>query len=136
METHYSVLDCDENSSFEEIKRKYQELALKYHPDKAIIACEKDRQKFIQINQAWSVLREPESRLKYNATLKYLDSVNCPLIYMTLEFKDLEYDEKENVYSYPCRCGGFFQLEKKDLIPPEFLVECDDCSFSLLVKVS
>ena len=33
-ETFYTLLNCTKNSSFEEIKRNYQQLVKVYHPDK------------------------------------------------------------------------------------------------------
>ncbi|XP_077292928.1 dnaJ homolog subfamily C member 24-like [Arctopsyche grandis] len=135
MDTHYSILGCSDGSSFEEIKKRYQELALKYHPDKAIISNEQDREKFVLINQAWNVLREPDTRLKYDAELKHLESISNPLIYSTVEVRDLEYDKECNIYFYPCRCGSVYNIHKDELSPPEYLLECNDCSFCLLIKV-
>jgi len=30
----YEILDCEQDATTEEIKKKYQSLILKYHPDK------------------------------------------------------------------------------------------------------
>ncbi len=34
MKNYYEILECENFISFEEIKKKFKELLLKYHPDK------------------------------------------------------------------------------------------------------
>lgn len=132
---HYSILECDENSSFEDIKRKYQELALKYHPDKAMISDQVDRGNFHSINQAWNILKEPESRQKYDLEQKRLRLSEQPPIFAYLSVGELTPDKDSDEYSYQCRCGGVYTISKSDLLPPECLIGCDECSFNILVTI-
>lgn len=133
---YYSILECDENCSFEEIKRKYQELALKYHPDKVMKSDQVDRGNFHAINQAWIILKEPESRQKYDLEQKRLRLSEQPPVFAYLSVEELTLEKDSEEYSYPCRCGGVYTISKSELLPPECLVSCDECSFNILITVS
>ncbi|KAI1105465.1 hypothetical protein F4804DRAFT_304023 [Jackrogersella minutella] len=61
----YSVLGVASDASHDEIKKAYQKLALKHHPDKAGDTPE-SHEKFVGIQEAWDVLREAKSRSEYN----------------------------------------------------------------------
>jgi tetratricopeptide (TPR) repeat protein len=67
---YYEVLGLSPQSSTDQIKKKYRELARKFHPDvvqdKAL-----GQRVFTQINQAYSVLGDPERRAQYNDTLQH-----------------------------------------------------------------
>lgn len=58
---YYSVLGVNKNSSQEEIKKAYRKLASQYHPDKG-----GDKEKFQQIQEAYSVLSDIEKRQQYD----------------------------------------------------------------------
>lgn len=62
---YYDILGVPKNASEEQIKKAYRELALKFHPDR-----NKEKsaeEKFKSINEAYSVLGEPEKRKQYDA---------------------------------------------------------------------
>lgn len=65
---YYEVLGLPPGATTDQIKKKYRELARKFHPDvvqdKAL-----GQRVFSQINQAYSVLGDPERRAQYNGTL-------------------------------------------------------------------
>jgi molecular chaperone DnaJ len=61
---HYEVLGVSKEATFDEIKSAYRTLARKYHPDinKDFDAADQ----FKQVNEAYHVLGDPGSRLKYD----------------------------------------------------------------------
>jgi curved DNA-binding protein len=61
MEDYYSILGIQQSASQEEIKRAYRSLASKHHPDKG-----GDTAKFQKIQEAYSVLGDPEKRQEYH----------------------------------------------------------------------
>jgi tetratricopeptide (TPR) repeat protein len=66
--THYEVIGLSRGATNDEIKKRYRELARKYHPD---LAEDKvlGQKLFAQINQAYRVLIDPERRAQYDATI-------------------------------------------------------------------
>lgn len=63
---HYEVLEVSRSASQGEIKKAYRELALKWHPDKNKHNQEAATARFKEINQAYSVLSNPEKRQHYD----------------------------------------------------------------------
>ena len=63
---YYQILGVELNTSFEDIKKKYRELARIYHPDKN----NGNDSKFKNINKAYEELKDPEKRRVYDLTLK------------------------------------------------------------------
>ena len=62
---YYNVLDIDKSATQDEIKKKYRELAKKYHPD-LNKGDEKSQDKFKEINEAYEVLGDEEKRKNYD----------------------------------------------------------------------
>lgn len=61
---YYQTLGVKRDASDEEIKKSYRRLARKYHPD---VSKEPDaEQKMQEINEAWTVLSDPEKRAAYD----------------------------------------------------------------------
>ena len=65
---HYEVLGVPQTATTDQIKKKYRELARKYHPD---VVKDKDfgQRLFSQINQAYRILNDTERRAQYDVTL-------------------------------------------------------------------
>ena len=62
---YYSILGVSEDASQEEIRKAYRRLARKYHPD--VNPNNKEAEsRFKEINEAYEVLRDPETRSKYD----------------------------------------------------------------------
>jgi len=58
---HYSTLGVDRSASPDDIKTAFKKLAMKHHPDRG-----GDAGKFQELNEAYSVLSDPEKRMIYD----------------------------------------------------------------------
>tara|TARA_Y100001980_G_C14556722_1_gene349655 strand:+ start:16693 stop:17280 length:588 start_codon:yes stop_codon:yes gene_type:complete len=81
---YYTILDLNENCTKEEIKKKYRELCLIYHPDKN----NGDDKQFKKINEAYEILYDDEKRKKYNVSL----------LFKNIEFTEEDYELLEKYY--------------------------------------
>lgn len=61
---YYEILGVSRDSDKEEIKRAYRRLARKYHPD--VNKEDGAEERFKEINRAYEVLSEPETRARYD----------------------------------------------------------------------
>jgi curved DNA-binding protein len=59
---HYTTLGVARNATTDEIKKAYRKLASQHHPDKG-----GDKTKFQQVQEAYSVLSDPEKRASYDS---------------------------------------------------------------------
>ena len=71
MDDYYQILQVNNNSTKEEIKKQYHNLCKKYHPDKN----EGDDTQFKKINEAYITLSDDQKRKEYNIrrTFKNID---------------------------------------------------------------
>lgn len=65
---YYEILGVTKTSSYDEIKKKYRELAIQYHPDKN--KNNDANEKFKKINEAYKTLSDPYNRGKYDSMLE------------------------------------------------------------------
>jgi len=65
-QTYYEMLDIKSDASEAEIKRAHKKLALKWHPDKNPENKEQAQKKFIEVQQAYEILGDPEKRRRYD----------------------------------------------------------------------
>ena len=65
---YYEVLGLPPGATSDQIKKKYRELARKFHPD-VIQDKTLGQRVFSQINQAYRILGDPDRRAQYNTTL-------------------------------------------------------------------
>ena len=63
--THYEILGVAEDATNNEIKQAYRKLAAEYHPD----SFRGVDNPFKDVQKAWEVLRDEESRAEYDASL-------------------------------------------------------------------
>ena len=66
---YYAILGIDKNADEKEIKRAYKKMAMKYHPDRNSESEESKKmaeKKFIDVNDAYSVLSDPKKRSMYD----------------------------------------------------------------------
>ena len=63
---YYQVLGVPRDASNEEIKKAYRKLAMQYHPDRNPGKEKWANEKFKEINEAFSVIGDPEKRKQYD----------------------------------------------------------------------
>jgi len=63
---YYQILDVPRNATEEQIKKAYRKQAMQYHPDRNPGREEWANNKFKGINEAFSVLGDPEKRRQYD----------------------------------------------------------------------
>lgn len=67
---HYRTLQVTRDAEPEVIERAYKALSMKHHPDRFPASKRRDATRRMQsINEAYSVLRDPSRRQRYDATL-------------------------------------------------------------------
>lgn len=152
----YEILNCQPTDSIESIKKSYQTMILKYHPDKqndsrhSEDTSEAERiRRFQEIDTAWKMLRDPEKRKQYDAEMNQKRFNDEPIVHEKVKRNDFQFDNESLLYVYPCRCGGVFvlpedfqsnspnesrnNLESSDVHNDEddddIYIECDECSF-------
>ena len=74
MENYYKILELDENASETEIKKAFRRLSFLYHPDKN----PSQEEKFKQINQAYEVLKDPNTKAAYDFELSLRNPSSFP----------------------------------------------------------
>ncbi|XP_028305813.1 dnaJ homolog subfamily C member 24 isoform X3 [Gouania willdenowi] len=121
----YAVLGANASDSVQQLRHKYQQLALQFHPDRLV--GEETTQlhwavnRFIEVEAAWRILSDLSSRREYDLQRR-----------------------GAGVYTHDCRCGGGFSLSKEvleeetqlmeeDGLQGAVLVCCDTCSLSVCV---
>ncbi|XP_034251083.1 dnaJ homolog subfamily C member 24-like [Thrips palmi] len=133
MENFYTLLGCQENASYDEIKKQYQDLIRLSHPDKTS-ASNKNNESFIQINEAWQTLRDPVKRKAYDAQLLAEHCANEFVLFATLTLSEMKVDSE--TYSYPCRCGSLYSVPKDECVnlTVDLYYQCSECSLAILIK--
>ena len=74
----YGILELPKNSNINDIKKKYKQLALKWHPDRN--KEENAESKFKEISEAYEILGDPEKKQMYDPrqfTIPYKTDL-CP----------------------------------------------------------
>ncbi|KAM9278269.1 dnaJ homolog subfamily C member 24 isoform 1-T1 [Morus bassanus] len=128
----YKILGAKPSDSLAELKQKYQKLALLYHPDKQkadVPAGEVEErvQRFIEIDQAWKILGNEETKKEYDLQQREDNLTKEWPLHAQIYLEDMSWNEDEQCYTFSCRCGGnytVFKSETKDVS----LVCCDTCS--------
>lgn len=132
--THYDVLNVSPSSSLEEIRACYRAALLSVHPDKVgpvsensgSVLSARDASRYLRVQEAWSVLRDAESRAVYDASVKSLRvgveagrKVDANIVVgeeIVLEEMEEDLNGTGNLeYFYPCRCSDFFFVGAREL---------------------
>ncbi|KAJ6227258.1 DNAj [Anaeramoeba flamelloides] len=67
--THYDTLGVSKEASIGQIRSQYLKLVKQYHPD--VNKSPEAQKKFVRIQTAWEVLKDPQSKKKYDQSLLY-----------------------------------------------------------------
>jgi curved DNA-binding protein CbpA len=88
--SHYETLKISPDASEEEIKKAFRKLAKKVHPD---IVGKSGEEKFKELNEAFSVLKDLIEREKYDQTLpaEIVEPIDD-------EYEDEIIEEEQDVY--------------------------------------
>jgi len=60
-------------------------------------------------------------------------AISTMSIYEEVELEDLDYDEEDCSYSYPCPCGDKFRITLEELHDGEDIAKCGSCSLRIMV---
>ncbi|XP_050505992.1 dnaJ homolog subfamily C member 24-like [Diabrotica virgifera virgifera] len=130
---YYAVLQCNQNSTLEELKQSYRNLIKKFHPDKqSQTGSSGSEQLFILIDKAYKTLSDTKLRKEYDAQLTENNFNENSLIYAELNKSDLKFVDE--VCYFPCRCGQNIEISADVLQEEECLVECSECTNCILIK--
>jgi DnaJ family protein B protein 4 len=63
---YYNILKMSQNASKEDLKKVYERLAMKWHPDRNPVSKREAEAKFKHIYEAYDVLGDPQKRQIYD----------------------------------------------------------------------
>jgi curved DNA-binding protein CbpA len=113
----YSLLGIEQHATPKQIKKAYQDMVLKIHPDKG-----GEKEAFLNIKEAYECLISPTQKLSYDMELR--ESIFNEFI----KLKDVV--QTNGVYIINCRCGNAAKVpDTIDLL--QQIIECETCSCSI-----
>uniref|UniRef100_A0A452SL25 DnaJ homolog subfamily C member 24 n=1 Tax=Ursus americanus TaxID=9643 RepID=A0A452SL25_URSAM len=103
-----------------------------YHPDKQSAdvpagTVEECIQKFIEIDQAWKILGNEETKREYDLQRHEDDLRNTGPVDAQVYLEEMYWNEEDHSFSLSCRCGGKYSVSK-DEAEEVTLISCDTCS--------
>uniref|UniRef100_A0A8C6WC04 DnaJ homolog subfamily C member 24 n=2 Tax=Nannospalax galili TaxID=1026970 RepID=A0A8C6WC04_NANGA len=128
----YSILGADPSADVSDLKQKYQKLILMYHPDKQSTdvpagTVEECMQKFIEIDQAWKILGNEETKKTYDLQRHEEDLRNMGPVDAQIHLEEMSWNKEDCSFCLSCRCGGKYSVSK-DEAEEVSLISCDTCS--------
>ncbi|CAG8622896.1 8874_t:CDS:2 [Paraglomus occultum] len=145
-ESYYDILGVHKEASFNEIKSKYQQLLLLYHPDKVRQNIGQgettnsndedkvDNPMIHKIVEAWQTLKNPEKRKAYDAFITASEyAENQEIINAEVDLDEMDFNEESSTYSTECRCGGSYIISEHDMEEGKDVVGCINCSLKIKV---
>ena len=89
---YYKILGVLDDAEDIVIKAAYRALAQKYHPDKFQGSAKTAKDRMQEINEAYSVLSDPEERKKYDGSRKKQEYEQWLMLLKSAQEEKLEYD--------------------------------------------
>ncbi|CAB9504354.1 DnaJ homolog subfamily B member 9 [Seminavis robusta] len=134
--TLYDILEVPPTATFDAIKKSYQSLARKLHPDKR--NDDRDDAAFLKLQKAWECLRDPISRKDYDAELFRAQSQKSKSQKVEKDEWELVEEEESGELShvYTCRCGeeiwlaedSFQKKDNQSTVDSIIYATCPGCS--------
>ncbi|XP_036001307.1 dnaJ homolog subfamily C member 24 isoform X1 [Fundulus heteroclitus] len=117
----YAVLGASPSDSPQQLRHRYQQLALKYHPDRLGDEhwSESGVKKFLEIDAAWKILGDQTTRRQYDMQRRAQELKQNWAVDSTVYLEDMPWDPGNDKladdceYTYYCRCGGRFSVSKE-----------------------
>jgi len=107
-----------------------------YHPDKHKTQfIDKEDITFHQIQYAYDILCNPDTRKEYNYKLKETE-INKQFLensFSEVDLDDMTFLANDSSFNLECRCGGKYCITENDLEHNIDLVQCSHCSLSIRV---
>ena len=125
----YSILGVPPDISAEDLKRAFQSLALKHHPDKS-----GDVEIFSRIREAYEALSSPRRRQEYDRKRQWQEDQTIFAVSDEVALSEMAFDDAEQMHFYECRCGGDYVLTQEERAQGVNIVGCTNCG--LHVKVN
>ncbi|XP_077568109.1 dnaJ homolog subfamily C member 24 isoform X2 [Stigmatopora nigra] len=93
----YAILGASPSDSVQELRHKYQKLVLQYHPDRLGDVCdfeaETSMKMFLEIDAAWKILCEVESRKIYDQQTRDREFKQDWPVDSVVSLKDMTWDQ-------------------------------------------
>uniref|UniRef100_A0A3B5LBZ2 J domain-containing protein n=1 Tax=Xiphophorus couchianus TaxID=32473 RepID=A0A3B5LBZ2_9TELE len=127
----YAVLGGSPSDSLQQLRHRYQQLALKYHPDRlgGENSAESSVKTFLEVDAAWKILGDQTTRREYDLQRRAQELKQDWTVDSTVDLEDMTWETDGCECSYSCRCGGTFSRSG-------VLVCCDTCSLTIYVTWS
>lgn len=131
--TPYQILGVEPNAGIEVIRKEYLRLCRVYHPDHLQQVVSSGHLRFLEIQQAWETLRDPQSRehldLLLNNEEKHIERI--------WHFDDLGVDQGTDTYWGECRCGSKIFFDSNALVEEDIVYSsCQGCSLRYACQIS
>jgi diphthamide biosynthesis protein 4 len=135
----YDLLLVSRSATDAEIRRSYQALARKFHPDKlgyGVSDAEREAatDRFQKISWAYELLSSAESRKEYDTSAAACEVTQMWPLSGTVDLDSMDYSPETGTYSTHCRCGGSYSLAESEM--EEAAVDtvcCSTCSLAIRV---
>ncbi|XP_035499369.1 dnaJ homolog subfamily C member 24 isoform X2 [Scophthalmus maximus] len=115
----YAVLGASPSYSVQQLRHRYQQLALQYHPDRLRGECSSEAEtcvtKFLEVDAAWRILGDQEARRQYDLQRRAQELKQDWPVDSTVYLEDMTWDQGERVHTHCCRCGGGFSISEEEV---------------------
>ncbi|XP_049430486.1 dnaJ homolog subfamily C member 24 isoform X2 [Epinephelus fuscoguttatus] len=92
----YAVLGASPSDSVQQLRHRYQQLALQYHPDRLRGECPSEAEsavkKFLEVDEAWKILSDQNTRRQYDLQRRALELKQDWPVDSTVYLDDMTWD--------------------------------------------